>query len=276
MENLTRHAQGNLIQLAQFIGKSVPQLPNSTLNQKFQVAQDAILPADAIHRGQYWCIGNGGLYVNSGSGGAVLDINVWPHGTKDTALFSHLPFLLTPITNDLGSVERDKYRMRKQVSYGGQDYFAYYMKKIDMTAVNVILETRVENTGVITVTPFSHTAANLAPTVPNTGSQLVASGEYIAATARLEFSLTEVETTNFLNAIEVIYGAGNMGKGNITEVGLCSGVDIAHTVGGVNYTEVAHARVACSLSTLYPMHKLPSGIQTYINLEAIDSVLVLT
>lgn len=279
MYNMNRHAQGGLVQLSQFFGKSITPMTNSTLNEKFGVAthNEISLPSDAVHRAQYWSIGNGGMYASAGTPvDGVLGISAWPHLTQHTALYSHVPFRLALKTNDLPTLEREKYRLRVSLNIGGQDYWAYYLRKIDLSTVNISAEKRTETNGVITAVPFTHVSADLTPAVPvSTTSVVVPSGDYIGAVARLPFNMTVEETTAFVEAINILYN-GQTGKANISEVALCTGVDFNHTVGGVVYTEAAHVRIASSLSTMYPMHSMPSGIETFINVEAISSLMSFT
>lgn len=275
MLNLQRHAQGNLSQLCQFLGIDTPDMAYSTINEKFNVGTALAVPNGVSPIAQYWAIGNGGFYITAYPGDGGVDQKPTPHNTTHTGLFSYTPFVIRPLASDLSSLERQNYRMRVQITHGGQDYWAYYLKKIDISEVSAVLEKRTSVSG-STPVPFAHVTSDMNPTLPviSGGGTVTATGEYAAAMAVVPFVLTQQERDEYMAAINILYD-GALGRGTIGEIGIVSGADVLHTVGGVTYTEAAKARISGSLATILPMHVLTDGVTVSVKLESISAIMTL-
>lgn len=276
MYSLQRHAQGNLTQLCNFLGLDIPELNYTTLNQKFNVGTDLVIPNGSVAKGLYWGIGNGGFYVSGQSVDGTISLTPTPHDTSHTGLFHHIPFIMRPVSSDLDALTRAKYRMRATITHGGTTYWAYYLKKIDMTGIVATLEKR---TSAQSSTPvaFTHVASDLSPTPPSLagGGSLTATGEYVGAVTMLPFTFTTEEQVELVNCINILYD-GDIGKAMIGEIALVSGVDVVNTVSGVSYTEAAKAKLSNSLATSIPMHVLTQGVSMNIKLEALSAVMAVS
>lgn len=243
--NTVRTIYGNAVQTASLLGIPYSPLVNSTLNERFSIESTAVLQQGQVPLLKYMCIGNGGTSTIIGSDGTVLDV-VLPHDSTDAACFKHLPFVLRETTNPLTTNEEAKYGLKKQVTYNGITYFAYYLKRVDLTNVAINLQKRNINNGVVTSVPFVPNTSNLNPTpvnINNNGTNVISS-DYAVATALLSIEFTQQDCNEIVNAATIIYGREEYGF--ISEIGLCTGVDKVLPNG---FKEVICAQVATFIGT---------------------------
>lgn len=272
MTQVTRHAQGGLVQLCQYFGKPVPTaMVNSTINEALNVVPTIHMSPSEYPVAGYFMIGNGGArgsVVNN-----RLKLTETPHLGNHTNLYSATPFLVRPLTSDVG-VDRTKYFMRKVQVFNGISYACYYLKAIDLNDVDPTLELRtISSSGIVTATPFSHTATDMAPATPTIGAgQTIGVGaNYIAASAIIQFSMTSDERDEYVNACNIIYG--DSGYDNIFELATVGGVKKTVTVNGFTYDEVVDARILSSIATSLIMGSLNTGVTVDINVSIVDGLL---
>ena len=203
--------------------------PHTTLNEKFNVLP-GIVPSDMGDlKTQYLAIGNGGLSagdVTSNTNNA--QVNVTPispirRKTQANALYSHIPFVLRRVGEDLAPVERARYRMRVLEQHNGEQFVAYYLRAIPDFDQSPQTELISYQDGERSVTAYTPNASTLFPAHPvSTGTQEGLRSE-ITVQLRIRFELTEEDVAEVVNAVTTIYGVA--GYGMISEIGLVSGAD---------------------------------------------------
>jgi hypothetical protein len=244
----------NMMVLDSLASESMPFVTTefSTLNEKFSVGI-ATPPSNQNYPTiKYLAIGRGGATATVIDNGLSIDYLV--HSLEDSCLFEHIPFALRPVTNDLSANDRAKYRLRKLLTIGGIDYFAYYLKVIPNlpTVVEINVLTMADGSLVSSV-PYVPTSNRLNPTPVDLSNTLLSlsDGKHISTQVTLNVTLDNAEIANIISACEIIYG--RTGLAVISEVAPVAGFDYAASSndGGqtVNYTEVRCAQVMGFLST---------------------------
>lgn len=282
MENCIRTAQAALLQSCQFLAKDVPTMNNVTLNQKFNVLPNITPGATDRFAMKYVTIGNGGHTVavgpNNGSSAVALSTpQALRHTPRHTALYHHLPFVLRPLAEDLTPSQRTKYRLRVVEQHDGQSYVAYYAKVLDLDQTQPSLEYRTVNNGSVTSTPLAYTLDDLSPT-PVTlepGGVVSTSADYIASTAKINFSMTAFDIEELLKVSTILYGRDDFAI--VSELALVAGIDYAaSTFNGSNqsYTEVISSRVTHFVSTFFSAKFNNGSINTTLDIGSMETMLV--
>ena len=274
-EVIVRTVYGANLQTCQLMGIPFTLTPNSTLNEKFGIAQTNVPNATDMPRMKYVCIGNAGHRMKT-TGNSTLQVpEPQQHQPTDAALFSHLPFVLRQTSNDLTVSERARYALRKLETYAGVNYFAYYLRRMDLTAVTSQMEYKaVTNTGVST-TAFQPDSDNLNPVAPviNTGNAVTTSGDYVTASARVSFVLDTFDVTEIRHAASVIYGSDDYAI--ISEIGLASGIDKTVTAfdvagGSFNFNEVIAAQIVNFITSFHALKFTSNGVNTLFDVGATE------
>ena len=240
------------LQTSLLLNKQYNILPNSTLNEKFAVADDVALTANERPTIGYFTIGRGGHQAIAGSDGGS-NIGPVPQFASHSALYSHLPFVLRPINDDLGDAERAKYALRRVESHGGSDYIAYYLKRIDLDDVNVLVEfNHVLGTGETTTIAYVPRVEDLNPTPLNIPvSALPTDGDSLTALATVPLIFGPNDVTEFRDACNVIYN--DTAYAVVSEIGICSGVDrmllSPSASGEINFNEAIGVQILSMLTT---------------------------
>lgn len=275
MENTTRTVYGSRLQaiLSSKLPFSVDQ--DTTLNEKFNVLAGETPPVGQYPAVQYYCIGNGGHRMATGTGGIALS-EVNQHKAIDAALFNHLPFVLRAQNNDIANSEQQKYALRTVQTYGGVNYYAYWLKRIpvDSAVVSTIIQTT--NNGVTTSANFVPSPSNLSPTPsaldPDSVNLLTA--QYANVSALLPLQLTAGEIAEILNAAEIIHGSQKYAI--ISEIGLVSASDHVITLPNSNtMKEAICAQINAFISTMHVLPYATPGINGSFNLGTNEPMLVL-
>lgn len=279
MEKTVRTVLGAQLQTCQLLGKPLAIKPNSTLNQKFDIQASTTFADDDKISMKYVAIGNGGHRTAIGVNN-VAKIEAVQHTPRDCALYNHLPFVLRLPSMDLSPAERAKYRLRTHETHDGTVYVAYYLKVLDLTETQPQLELRTVADGVTTSTPYSPTLSDLNPTPPaiSTGQVLQTSGDYIAATAKVPFTMSADDITELLNVCNIIYG--DEAYAMISEFALCSGVDRSVT-GDFNgtsagYTEAIGVQVTSFISSFFAAQYANAGVTLNLDVGSVENMLDLS
>lgn len=279
MQNSIRTVYGSLLQTCVLLKLPFSLVDNTTLNEKFAIQAGVAPSATELPAMRYFAIGNGGHKMSVGAGG-IAKPEVIQHKGTDAALFNHLPFVLREEDNDLGPTDRALYGLRRVEVHNGKRYIAYYLKRLALTTVNAAMEYTAVQNGNSTVTAFVPDSSNLNPTpsVLNTSGVNVVSGDYVAATAKVEIALSSTDVDELLNVAKVIYDDDSYAI--ISEIALCSGVDkvvqsagVGNTV--INFNEVIAAQVISHVSAFFPVKYSNSGLSTLLdvgNSEALWSL----
>ena len=224
--NSQRTIYGLEMQAAHLIEQLHTIRPNTTLNEKFSLFENEAIgsdPADdqdfAI---RYLALGVGGQSVADGTNSYSYS----QHSPLDAALFEHIPFIMREVTNDLSSVEQEKYRFKVAVTIDNVDYYQYFLRKIDMvndftTNTYKIIPGTTGTANLIELT--TNTSAHLNPVPRTTSYNSVEESVFVSKAVKLKFSLTPTELTEISNAIDIIFGAAAVKP--LTEIGICGGLD---------------------------------------------------
>lgn len=274
---ITRTVYGSYLQTIERLGIPFTLVPNTTLNEKFNV-QAGVLPSGGeIPSMRYFTIGNMGHMTVKAEDGSDETVPV-PHRPTDAGLFNHIPFALREVNNDLPQVERAKYGLRVQEVHNGTNYFAYYLRRITLTDVVPQLQNVEVIDGVITTTPFVPTTDNLnpnRPVIPNTGVVL-GSSVSVSASAVLTVNLGRSDIAEILNAHQI--RTGSTRSPVISEIGLVSGVDknVQGPSGGsgnITYNEVICAQINVHISTYHALGYASDGATFVLDVGGIEPLL---
>lgn len=275
MENITRTVYGSALQSAMFAGLPFSMDNNTTLNEKFGVLAGQPPEAGKMPTAQYYCIGNGGHQLATGTGGVAL-VETVQHTATDAALYKHLPFALRLATNDLGPAQQAQYALRTPVIISGQSYFAYYLKRLNISgsAVNSTLQTVVN--GITTSSNFIPTTSNLSPTPPvlnSAGANILAS-QYVNCSTTLPINLSQSECSEIMDAATLLYG--DPAYAIISEIGICTGVDKLITLtNGQAFNEAVAVQISSFISTMHVVQYTATGISGSFDFGSSDPLLVL-
>jgi len=206
------------LQLSMLIGKEYKPLPNTTLNEKFDIIANKELPPKTYPKLQYYTIGTGGLDILN----KLQQFKINTHKVTDGALYNHAPFIMREIDQDLTPLERLPYRFRKKLMINNKEYYAYYLKlipNIDMKDAIFKITKSADTNKLSLFDTTSDLILNPVPTNKDISDSTLA--EYVSKSAKLEFSLTTTELREVTKATEILYGEAR----SITEIGICTGHD---------------------------------------------------
>lgn len=276
MRVITRTVYGSGLQTALLLNLPYAVKENSTLNEKFNVLPTAVLDNGVIPHVGYFCIGNGGHRVSTGADGIPFTSPI-NHRASDAALFNHLPFVLRELDNDLTIAQRENYGLRTTLEVGGVEYIAYYLKRLDSSSTQMLLNHTFTLEGVTTTTEFVPNADNLNPSKPELPNDGVIStdGNYLTASAILPVIFDQNDVSELLNVARIIYNSEDLAV--ISEIGLCSGVDkvVSATSGGssFNYREVIATQIVSHITGYYPVGFANRGFEIAIEAGASEPLL---
>jgi len=268
MENVVPTIYGAHLQTAQFHQLPYVVLPYTTLNEKLGVQSGVAQPTGSYPSVKYFAVGNGGHSFTSGADG-IPTPSLYQHASSDASLFSQLPFVIRAQGDDITPAMRANYALRKEITIAGSAYIAYYLRRIDMSAVAISLQNVGANNA---ITAFTPTADNLSPTptLLSTTNVNVLADVYLRCTAPLSVGMTAGETTEFLNATRLLYGDDS--KAIISEMAMCSGYDKTITItsgaGSFNFNEAICVQPVSFISDFRAMSFNTLGFTKQINSAA--------
>ncbi len=280
MEGSTRTVYGGYIQTCLALGLPPSYPTGTTMNEELGINATTLPASDDTPKLAYWVIGNKGHDFVKGTNG-IAKPETLQHKTTDSGLFGQIPFVLRPVGNDLSPVDRTKYALRREETWGSQVYAAYYARRIDLTNVTPQMQYNAVANGTTTTTQFVPTSSNLHPTPPalnNAGVNTV-TGDYLTADALLNLTLTTDDATELQNVASIMFG--DAAAAVISEIGMCFGVDHIVSVtstgaGNFNMNEVIGTTIAMHIPALYPMTFADEGVTITLNLGSSDPLFALT
>lgn len=277
MESIVRSIYSGHLQTARLLNRPFTLLPNSTLNQKFNLFPNEVPAVNQYPSLGYIGIGNKGASYEMTSSGYVLTTPV-PHLARDASLYNFIPFVIRTAANDLSATERLLYRMRVPVSIAGVDYIAYYLRTLDLTNVVPTVELRNVNSGLITTTSFDPVLSDLSPVAPviATSNLNNPNGDYLVSTAKIMFTLSQQDVTNIMDACNILFG--DVRYAVINEIALCTGIDkiVQGTFGSVtsNYTDSIATQVAAYISQYHALSSNTTQVQIELDIGSSESLIV--
>lgn len=221
---ITRTAYGVKLQTDHTLGRPFELVPNTTLNEKFDVQADQLPAPGTRPTIGYLGIGNLGHKTVVAEDGSE-EVVARTHRNTDAGFYNQIPIALREVTSDLPVELRNRYAMRVRETHNGNEYYAYYLKRIDMEGVRSSLQRSEVIDGVETTTPFTPTTDNLNPTPPEIDNQgtVLGSDTSVFASAVLGIALDSTDIAEILNAHRIRTGSDR--SPIVSEFGLISGVD---------------------------------------------------
>ncbi len=278
MENVQRTIYASYIQTCKELGLPISYANYTTLNQALNIQNDYNYPTDTNPILQYVVVGNGGASIQQNPQGIYEPVPI-QHQATDANLYNMLPLALRPLDNDLTATEISNYRLRTIISVNNVQYYAYYALVLDLSNVNVQMNSITTNNGNLVSTPFVPNAGNLFPQSQNLASLNVntVSGDYSNVSALVNLILTPNQVTEFINACIILYN--NQYSAIISEIGLCSGFDI-QTTGTSNgqtitYAEAVGVQINAFVNVYYATYFSQNGINVTFNVGATEPLMLL-
>ena len=254
-EIFTRTIYGGKLQTSLILGKNPVLDANTTLNEKLQI-NGSVKPSVADrYAAKYLAIGIGGHRMITGAEGVPYP-TARRHRASDACCFNHLPFVLRRTNNDLTVDERAKFALRRLEVHGSLEYYAYYLRREDISDVDPVMKYTVTDNGVSNTDVFIPTSSNLNPAKTDLSNTEVVttSGNYFSVSAVLAILFSEWDVAELKNVAQVIYGTEDMAI--ISEIAVCTGVDRNVTVtnaAGQKFTfaEAIGVQVLTHITTFY-------------------------
>lgn len=279
MDNVTRTIYGAFVQSCQFNGAPYTALPNTTLNQKFNVIPDTHTSAEVVPDLKYFGIGIGGIKMELGADGIYIPTPIL-FAPDQASLYKPIPFLMRPLNSDVAANVRSKYRMRAIVTYNNIQYVAYYLKMLPDSSSPPQIQLMNVNNGTTNSYPYTPSVDVLNPTPPtvNSQSQNVTVANYLSVSNQLPLSLIAEDIEEIQNSCNIIYGDPNYAV--ISEIALCTGVDYANTasINGVStgYTEAIDVQVSSYVQDLFALQFSNTEVDLVLDIGSTEPLLVLS
>lgn len=279
MDSVVRTIYSAHLQTAKSLKRPFTILPNSTLNQKFNLFPNEVPALNEYPILGYLGIGNKGATYDVTTSGYVLT-TPQPHLPRHASLYNFIPFVVRDIANDLSSTERLKYRLRVPVTIGGNQYVAYYLRTLAIDDIIPSVELRNVNDGIITTNSFSPALSDLSPNPPDLSNVNLnnPNGDYLVSTAKVTFILNQQDINEILQACDILFGDARYAV--INEIAMVHGVDkiLQGTFGNAvsNYTEVVSAQVAAFLSQYHALTSNTTQVQIDLDIGSVEPLLVNT
>ena len=213
--NNTNTILGLVNQLTAQMNAVMTPMADTTINHKRNV-YPVTLPQNTPTL-KYFGVGINGFYN-------INDSNLsqpYRPSEENMDLYTPIPFRCVPVADDLDAATRALYRMRTRETFGGDDYFCYWLKmitfpnpSIDVTRVDLLTGTE---------TPYVFDNSNLNPIPdPNNGvDQVEEVTEKVVVSSE---GVVEVTGAEIAEAIAIIYG-GDFRYARISEYGFYTGED---------------------------------------------------
>lgn len=238
-------------------GKDVVIEKNTTLNEKYNILADMVIPSNTLPKLKYFGIGMGDMGT---------PVKMGYHETIDGTTFETLPFLCRRLENDLAPIERVKYRMRKEQSINGVTYAFYYLRTIDdnIDLINIkTIDKDASNSGVVGMFDTNNPAIlNPAPKVLDPINP--EKSKFYIIENNISFSFTQEEKNEIITAYRLLYSASDTPK--ITEICLYTGLDTTLPDNSLEAYVVRSAFFLALPYELQPLLTFTGVTQRYINI----------
>lgn len=278
MKKGTRTANGLYLQSCLYRQLPFEMKPFTTLNEFLNI-QAGVAPGNNVTP-TVKCIGIGNGGLKPAVNGGLWSIQAEDHKASDLGHYNQLPFVLRTLDNDLSTVERARYALRRIETHNNTQYAAYYLRRLEAPTNTALLNVTTVNNGLISSTPFVPTSANLNPSVPavsNTSSNTV-NGSFLTAANRETQTFSPTDIVELLNVATVIYGDPNYAI--ISEVSIVSGVDkvvnspsIGNTT--ISFNELICAQIVSFINTVMIAPSAANGSSLTFDLGASEPLLAL-
>lgn len=264
---------GNENQIRRELGLPYSITPNSTLNEYLKINQNVSPPSTTIPTIGYYCIGYGGISMqNCTNNQDVLPFpKVFQHRADDTGLFKMVPFVMREINNDLTPQERAKYALRREENFKGVKYYAYYLKRLDLSRTQISTQIITKQAdGSFTNTEYTPRDSNLKPQPQEltVGEENVLKATYARSVAQVPVNFGKQDVEEIYNVFNILHGDPMTAV--ISEIGLVSGIDktveVVISSGRSQFTEVIAAQIAHINRTIQYLGANTGGFESIFNL----------
>lgn len=218
------------VQAALFMGRPMTYPLKSTLNEALNVLATRVPDPSLRPTLGYMAIGNRGHVTDIAPDGLGSFTPVG-HKANDSGLYSSIPFVLRPLDGDLGDDIRARYALRRKEEHNGRWYWAYYLKRLDMSGVASRDTVVVRTNGTDTPDDHVYTDRQLFPTPPTTPDHdydvsdktVEEDGVYVMSSSKVTVQFDEFDSQEYLNVTRIM--RGNASAAIISEIALCTGLD---------------------------------------------------
>lgn len=277
VKSVVRTIYGDHLNTTRAMKRPFSVLPNSTLNQKFNLYPDEVPAINEYPSIGYLAIGNKGADYEVTPTGYVLTT---PRAKEPSfsSLYGFIPFVVRNINDDLSPTERLLYRLRVPTIIDGTTYVAYYLRTLSLDTVIPTVERRNVSDGIITTTAFVPSLSDLSPTPPNISNANINNpdGDYLVSTAKVSFQLNQQDIQNIMDGCAILYGDPRYAV--ISEIAVVTGVDkvLSGTFGGAtsSYMEVIAAQVAVFISQYHALSTNTTGVDILLDVGAVEPLLL--
>lgn len=277
METVVRTIYASHLSNCMMLRRPFSILPNSTLNQKFNLFKDELPAINEYPVLGYLGIGNKGATYEMTDDGFVLT-NPVRHLPRDASLYNFIPFLIRDINNDIDSTTRLKYRLRVPITINGTTYVAYYLRALTINDLVPSVELRNVDGETITTNSFTPVQSDLAPKPPvidNTNLN-TANGDYLVSTSKIAFVLDRNDVQEIMDACAILFGDPRYAV--INEITMVSGIDkiLQGTFGATtsNYTEVIAAQCATFIAQYHALTANTTKVELELDVGSVEPLLV--
>lgn len=277
METIVRTIYASHLANCMMLRRPFSVLPNSTLNQKFNLFKDELPSINEYPVLGYLGIGNKGATYEVTDTGFVLTTPV-RHLPRDASLYNFIPFLIRDINNDISSTERLKYRLRVPITIGGTTYVAYYLRALSIADLIPSVELRNVDGENITTNSFTPTQSDLSPNHPAISNENLnsANGDYLVSTSKVNFTLNRNDIQEIMDACAILFGDPRYAV--INEIAVVSGIDkiLQGTFGSTqsNYTEVIAAQCATFIAQYHALTSNSTKVEIELDVGSVEPLLV--
>lgn len=276
MKYVTSHIMGVRLQDFKLLNKPYTLVPNTTLNELFNIQAGVNVPTNQYPSLGYLAIGNGGHTMATAADGLSYP-QLYNHSPTDCALINHIPFIMVPANNDLSSADRANYAMRVPMTVNGVNYIAYYLLKLDLSNVSIQVLSNTVNNGTTTSVPWNPTTANLhpVPTVADSTGAVETSGQYVSVQAVITVSLQASDITNIMNVAQILFNTPNLAI--ISEAALVAAYPLQVNTsvpggGTLTYNEAIAATICSSMSAFYSLPSLNDNLTLTFDVGGAESL----
>lgn len=280
-EIITRTVYGAGLQNALLLRRPYTILPNSTLNQALAIQHPSTIAAGVYPQVGYYAIGRKGTRrLNHTESGVGYDAPV-KHRPRDAGPFEIVPFVLRLITDDLPEVERNKYALRRQEEHGGLQYYAYYLKRLDLSNTTIDYSLTTVVGGVENSVPFVPNSGDLSPTQPvlppSTSTPALEDGDFLEVSSPVPVVFSAQDVQEYYNVCSVLYGDPLFSV--VSEIAVCSGLDRVvnvQTTGGatIPFNEAVGVQITHFISTYYSLAFVSTGFDMTFDIGATEPMLI--
>lgn len=269
---ITRTIIGSRTLAALQQGKPYTPVPFSTLNEALGIHANVMPTEGDTPRVRYYAIGMKGHVNRQGADGGHYTQAV-QHSPDDFGLYAQLPFLLRSPNDDLTPSERTNYALRKIITVNGENFIAYYLKRIpiDNEPVKMLHHTVID--GQTVSVPFVPDNSNLHPQPrdPAAVGAITTNGTYLTTSSLMAIHFDSYDVTNLIEVAKIMFG--NPERALISELALVAGSDRTLSVtdpgqSAFNMVECVQAHITTHITGLWPVAFQADGFKYQLDLGA--------